>query len=207
MSASSLSCRLLCVVMAMSVAPVTLLRAEDKPATKVETGKEPSGKEPAAAPKKLEACELGAISKIHRLGDIYLAGQPSADDFATAKKAGVKTVINLRTAPELDWDEAGTVRKLGLEYHHLPFRAPETFKDEILDDARKLLKEKKNRPVILHCASANRVGAIWLAYRVLDEGVKWDDALAEAKKVGLSLPAYEDKVRDYVQRNQKAGAR
>ena len=63
---------------------------------------------------KLEACELGGTNNVHRLGKIYLAGQPSADDFAIAKKDGIKTVINLRTPGELRFDEKGVLKELGL---------------------------------------------------------------------------------------------
>ena len=37
-------------------------------------------------PPKLEACKLGTTYNVHRLGKIYLAGQPSTDDFAIARK-------------------------------------------------------------------------------------------------------------------------
>jgi hypothetical protein len=55
----------------------------------------------------------------------------------------------------------------------------------------------------MHCHSGNRVGAIWLAWRVLDGGLAWDKALDEAHEVGLKTPAFETRVKDYVER-QKA---
>jgi hypothetical protein len=42
-----------------------------------------------------------------------------------------------------------------------------------------------------------------LAHRVLDGGLTYEAALAEAKQVGLKLPALEEKAKDYVRRNQK----
>lgn len=149
----------------------------------------------------LEVCRVGGIQKIHKLGKVYLAGQPSVDDFQVAKKQeGLKTVINLRQADEMEFDEAATLKTLGVAYHHLPFRAPETLKDEVFDQARKILSDKKNYPIMMHCASANRVGAVWLAYRVLDEQVPYEQALAEAKKVGLKSPDFEGKAKDYIGR-------
>jgi hypothetical protein len=38
---------------------------------------------------------------------------------------------------------------------------------------------------------------------VLDGGLAYEAALAEAKTVGLKLPAYEEKARDYIERMQK----
>lgn len=151
---------------------------------------------------KLEACELGGTNNVHRLGKIYLAGQPSADDFAIAKKDGIKTVINLRTPGELPFDEKGVLKELGLEYHYLPFAAPDTLKDEIFEKSLKVLGDKKKQPVLMHCASANRVGAIWLAHRVLTDKVPYDKALKEAKEVGLRFPPYEVKAKAYIEKAQ-----
>jgi protein tyrosine phosphatase (PTP) superfamily phosphohydrolase (DUF442 family) len=59
------------------------------------------------------------------------------------------------------------------------------------------------RPLLFHCASANRVGALWLPYRVLDNGITYDAALAEAKQVGLRAPGMETKAKDYIERHKK----
>jgi uncharacterized protein (TIGR01244 family) len=151
---------------------------------------------------KLEACELGSTYNVHRLGNIYLAGQPSVEDFAIAKDDGIKTVINLRTDAELRFDEKGVLKGLDIEYHHLPFMAPETLKDEIFEKSLKLLGDKKKQPVLLHCASANRVGAIWLVHRVLTDKVDYDKALKEAKEVGLKTHPYEAKAKLYIDQAQ-----
>ncbi len=154
-----------------------------------------------AEPPKLEACKLGEVGRIHRIGKLFLAGQPSADDFQIAKdKESLKTVINLRTTEEVEFDEAATLKKLGIEYHHLPIASPAALKDEVFDKARKVLSDKKNYPIMLHCASANRVGAVWLAYRVLDEKIPYEKALEEAKKVGLRSPDMEGRAKDYIAR-------
>jgi hypothetical protein len=53
----------------------------------------------------------------------------------------------------------------------------------------------------LHCASANRVGAVWIPFRVLDQGIELEAAVAGAKAIGLETPEYEAKARDYVERH------
>ncbi len=164
--------------------------ADDKPA-KIEK------------PKKLEPAKCGSVKQLHVLDDIYLAGQPTAADFQEFKKRGVKSVLNLRTKEELDFDEAKTIKSLGLEYHHIPIASPDSLTDENFDKLRKLLNEKEQRPMVMHCASASRVGAVWLAHRVLDDGLTYEAALAEAKTVGLKTPALEAKAKDYIAK-QKA---
>ena len=51
---------------------------------------------------------------------------------------------------------------------------------------------------MLHCASGNRVGAVWLAYRVLDEGLEPGAALEEARTIGLRSAGYEERALEYV---------
>ena len=179
--------RLFVVAIALSF---SMARAEDKPA-KIEK------------PKKLEPAKCGAVKQLHVLDDIFLAGQPSAADFAEFKKRGVKSVLNVRTKEELDFDEAKTLKDLGLSYHHIPIASANALTDENFDKIRKLLNTKEERPLLFHCASANRVGAVWLAHRVLDGGLTYDAALIEAKAVGLSAPALEAKAKDYIAK-QKA---
>lgn len=152
---------------------------------------------------KLEPYECGTITRLHTLGGVFLASQPKPEDFAQAKKGGVKTVINLRHAAEIkDFDEKQVVGAEGLAYINLPWDGPAELTDEVFDNAREHLKTAE-RPILLHCSSANRVGAVWLPYRVLDGGLSWDDALAEAKTVGLKSPDYEAKAKDYIGRRRK----
>ncbi len=149
---------------------------------------------------KLEPYQCGNVARLHTYKGIFLASQPSADDFAQAKNGGVKTVINLRHASEnKDFDEEAAVTKLGLGYHNPAWNGPDELTDAKIDSARELLRTAED-PILLHCSSANRVGAIWLAYRVLDDGATMDDALAEAKIVGLKSPAYERIIKNYIGR-------
>ncbi len=152
---------------------------------------------------KLEPYKCGKVERLHTYGGIFLASQPQTDDFKLAKEGGIQTVINLREKDELDWDEEALVKQLGMEYHHLPFKSPAGLTDEIFAKARQVLNNKDKRPILLHCSSANRVGAIWLVHRVLDHDLRYEEALKEAEIVGLKLPAYAEKAKDYIKRNQK----
>jgi len=73
--------------------------------------------------------------------------------------------------------------------------------DAKIDETRELLRTAE-RPMLMHCSSANRVGAMWMAYRVLDEELDVEAAAAEAKVVGLRSPVYEQKIRDYIARHK-----
>ena len=146
--------------------------------------------------------ECGKIKRLHVFDHIFLASQPQPADFVTAQENGIKTVINLREEGELDWDEAGLVEKLGMEYAHMPFKSAKSLTDDVFKEVIKILEDKKRKPVILHCSSADRVGAVWLAHRLLD-GLTFDEAYAEAKSVGPRSPAYVEKAKSYVDRRNK----
>jgi uncharacterized protein (TIGR01244 family) len=112
------------------------------------------------------------------LAGITTAGQPTAEQLAAAAAAGYKSVIDLRTPSENRGmaDEKATVEGLGMSYVNLPVDgaggvsyANAAALDELLRNAE--------QPVLLHCASANRAGAL-LALRAKLEGADDDTALA-----------------------------
>ena len=148
--------------------------------------------------KELEAYELGTVEKSHRFGDIFLASQPQPEDFKRAKNMGVTTVVNLRPESEMSFDEKIAIAELEMNYVNVPFGSPAELTDDVFKQTRELLKNQNKRPLLMHCSSANRVGAVWLAHRVLDDGLSFEDALAEAKMVGLTLPALEQRAQQYI---------
>ena len=71
----------------------------------------------------------------------------------------------------------------------------------MFEKTRKVLRDAKaaNERVMLHCGSANRVGAIWMVYRVLDEGIEVEEATQEAKMVGLRTEGYRVQAMKYIE--------
>lgn len=146
----------------------------------------------------LQKKQLGDMRPVHAFGDIYLAGQPTPEDLTLLKQTGIKTIITLRKSNEISWDEATAVTQQGMKYVEAPFQTPEELKPEVFDKVLKVFRDKKRGPTVLHCASSNRVGAIWFAYRVLDDKLSPEAALEEAKIVGLRTPDYLVQAEAYV---------
>jgi len=126
---------------------------------------------------------------------ITTAGQPSADQLAAVAKTGIKTVIDLRgLAEDRGMDERAAVEKLGMSYITLPVEggAGVTYANATALD--KLLASAKG-PVLVHCATANRAGAL-LALRAKLNGADNDAALALGVAGGLTglKPAVEKKL-------------
>jgi protein tyrosine phosphatase (PTP) superfamily phosphohydrolase (DUF442 family) len=147
----------------------------------------------------LQPGQLGSTRNVHAFGNSLLCGQPSVEDFAVAKGRGIEVVITLRESGEIDWDEAAVVKQLGMEFHSLGFGGPDSLTVEIFERSLPLLAAADRKPVMLHCASANRVGAVWLAHRVLNDGIAVELARQEAKTVGLRSEAYEQKALQFIQ--------
>ena len=137
---------------------------------------------------------------------ICTGGQPTMDDLSRMKSEGVKAVVNLRRPSEYDAAaEEAKARQLGLRYLNIPVNGQDP-KDEQADEFLKFLADEHNRPVFIHCASANRVGAFWMIRRVLVDGWKLEDAEREAEKIGMRGADVRAFARDYIRRHEKTPA-
>ncbi len=154
-------------------------------------------------PEAIKQATLGNTKNVHRAGDLFFAGQLTADDIKPIAAAKVSRVITLRTDGEIDWDEKKAIEAAGMTFIQVPFRSPESLTDDVFDKIRELLRDQTST-TLFHCGSANRVGGAWLPYRVLDEGVPLEKALTEAREIGLKTPFIETKALDYIQRKQAA---
>ena len=121
------------------------------------------------------------------------------------KADGIKAVINLRQATEkganIDENRA-RAEALGLKYIHIPFNgaAPEA---KTFDEFLTAVADKSNQPVYVHCGSAQRVGAVWLAKRVLQDGWAVEKAIEEAKLIGLSSAPLQQFALKYIEERRK----
>lgn len=121
------------------------------------------------------------------------------------KADGFKSVINLRLATEQGANIAENEAKakaLGMNYFHLPFSGASP-DPKIVDDFLTVVSNKANQPVYIHCGSANRVGAVWLVKRVMQDGWSVDRATTEAKAIGLSAPGLEKFALEYIAAHKK----
>ena len=145
----------------------------------------------------------GATNAALPLPWLATAGQPSAEQFAAAHAAGVKVVIDLRDPAEpRPFDEAATLRTLGIEYINIPV-SPSAPTTASLEKIVAALRANAGNPTILHCASANRVGGALSPYVILDEGMTEEDAADAAMRVGLRSAELMAWGTDYARMQQK----
>jgi protein tyrosine phosphatase (PTP) superfamily phosphohydrolase (DUF442 family) len=136
---------------------------------------------------------------------VITSGQPSPAQLAGLGAAGCVTVVDLRAPSEpRGYDEPAAVTAAGMEYFPIPLTA-ETLGDAHFDRIREVLKDRVERPLLVHCASANRVGALLIPFFMLDERRPQAEALALAQRVGLRSPELAARALDYVRRRAAPG--
>ncbi len=135
------------------------------------------------------------------LEGVGTAGQPSESAWADLAKAGFKAVVDLRAPEEArGHDEAAAVRKAGMEYIPLPV-TPITLRDESYDRFRGIMRDPARRPILVHCATANRVGALLIPYLMLDERRSAEESIQLARQAGLRSPEYVTMALEYARRH------
>jgi len=142
---------------------------------------------------KVDLNAVVAAGVVQPVDRITSAGQPDEAALRVFSEQGYTTVIDLRTKGEdRGLDEAEVIADLGMEYVELPIAGVDAIN---FDNARaldELIKESKG-PVLIHCGSGNRVGAL-LALRKSLEGA--DDATALAYGTEGGMTRLKGRVKD-----------
>lgn len=134
---------------------------------------------------KVDLATVVSDGAVEPVDGISAAGQPDKAAFEVFANAGYKTVIDMRTEGEdRGLDEAAVVAELGMTYINMPVAGLDAIS---FDNARELdrLLSEVDGPVLLHCGSANRVGAL-LALRESLAGASDDDALEYGRAGGMT---------------------
>ncbi len=138
------------------------------------------------------------VGNVVPVNGVTTAGQPDAAALSIFAEQGYRTVIDIRTEPEdRGIDEAKVIGDLGMEYIVFPIGKPEAIN---FDNARELgrLIEEADGPVLVHCASANRVGALFALRKSLD-GADDEMALEYGREAGMSR--LEGRVKEVLSKN------
>lgn len=128
--------------------------------------------------------QLDALNAAAVTDDLWIAGQISAADIAALADAGVKTVVNLRPDSEMTFDEQSAVEAAGMSYVSIPVAGAAGVTKA--NAARLSESLAGSGPVMVHCASANRVGALFAIARFDQGGVSIDEAVAYGRARGLT---------------------
>lgn len=132
---------------------------------------------------------------------VLSSGQPSLSQLGIASRAGIKHVINLRTADEdVEFDEESVVESLGMEYHSIPVAGGAGVNAENAASLQQLLDRFDGEPILIHCASGNRVGAL-MAISAFANGEDVEDAVTEGARWGMTSERLQELVRNNLGNN------
>lgn len=130
--------------------------------------------------------EMPALSNLAEPAQgVFTSGRLTDADMASIQRSGIREVIDLTLDSETpDFDEAAAARSRGLVYRNLPIEGARGLSMENVVAFDVLLRSAK-RPVLVHCASSNRVGAIAALHAAWVDGASTEQAIAIGKSWGL----------------------
>jgi uncharacterized protein (TIGR01244 family) len=146
----------------------------------------------AAAFSATESIELsGGV----RASDTVVVGaQPTAEALRQARDAGITVVVNFRGENEdAGYDQAALADELGLMYLRMPVAGAQDLTPENVLRFDAVLRQVGDQPALLHCASGNRVGALYALHAARFGGKATEAAIEFGKAHGLA--GLEDEVR------------
>jgi uncharacterized protein (TIGR01244 family) len=133
--------------------------------------------------------------------------EPDAAGFSRIAEEGFRSVVNLQTEEEDQKIELGEERHLaegaGLVYYHHGI-SKQALSDEVVDGLRAKL-EKLPKPVLLHCTSGKRSGAIAMMHVASKQGMSGKQVIEKAETMGFDCdtPELEQFVKNYVDRHSQ----
>lgn len=143
---------------------------------------------------------------------IVIADCLSGGDVDRLREEGFATVLDLRDSGERMPEgvlEAGAERRAvgeaGMRYENVPVRMSE-LSQEVIERAGELLREAE-KPVLVHCATGRRAGAVTLMNLGVECGMIAEECLAVAERMGFdceSQPEMKRLVIDYMKSHSPA---
>jgi protein tyrosine phosphatase (PTP) superfamily phosphohydrolase (DUF442 family) len=134
---------------------------------------------------------------------LITGGQPSAEQLAAFKSAGGAVVLDIRDPMEArPFNVPAKMKELGLEYVNIPVVAGQT-NDQILERILETVRTHKEKQMLFHCGSGNRVGGALIPYFMLDLGMEEEEAIAQAMRIGLRSPEMMQWGLEYVASHQE----
>lgn len=180
------------IALALSASLLTAVAAGAKPVSTRE------------ALRELERIAPGMMNATCPLPGVATGGQPGEADFARLAQAGYRAIVDFRDSSEArGFDEVKSAREAGLEYVIIPVR-PGRLGSSQFDAFRELMRDEQRRPILVHCHSGNRVGAMMIPYLVLDRRLGEKKVRKMVREMGMRPGQFEQVAWEYVRERRRA---
>lgn len=138
------------------------------------------------------ATQVNNLMRYYRVTpNIATSGALSQDSIQELSKHSFQTVIDLRNESEDTSIEKKAVKAAQMTYINIPVTNEGINESQLAAFKRAL--EQATPPILIHCATGNRAGAMWTVYR-LSEGISPDIAFKEGRTAGMNA-GMEEKIR------------
>ena len=134
-----------------------------------------------------------------------VSAQPQPADFRDFKDQGFSQVINVRGAQELeklDFDVPETVKKLGLQYHHIPVIKEGDLDKKALNQIHQILHSTgeggTGGKTVIHCAAGQRAAVALLVHLLQSGKLSASSAAPVAFDLGVQKEELISKVLEVV---------
>jgi uncharacterized protein (TIGR01244 family) len=132
--------------------------------------------------------------------EIFLSGAPREDTFRELAHAGVRIAIDLREPEEIQGFEKRAAKQHEITYYSAPISRVGDLQQDQIEAVDRIVVQRQGQKVWIYCNSGNRA-ASWMAiHLVTTQGMKAEDAIAEAKPLGLNKEEMVTKVRAFLQK-------
>ena len=127
---------------------------------------------------------LPGLSNVGRVAPgIYRGAQPRSEGYATLRKMGIRTVINLRTRHS----EKDKVEAAGMRSVEVPISIIKDLKLETVKKIIAIMIDPANQPVYIHCKlGQDRTGVVVAIYRMEIDRWPLTEAEAEMQAFGFN---------------------
>lgn len=151
-----------------------------------------------------DASEQAELPRFHQVSErLFRGGQPRAGGIRRLAELGIDTVVNLRGASARTRSDEAEARALGLNYFNVPLPVWGRPEEARVRRVVEIIAAPESGRVFVHCKDGvDRTGTVVALHRIIREGWKTDDALAEAERRGMRRIQYwmRDCVEDYGRR-------
>ena len=133
---------------------------------------------------------------------VLAGGQPTSDQLDALAAAGYRTVINMRLPDEQGNTQAAAVEELGMTYVTVPVEGAAGLSEERTRAFAEAMAAAEG-PVVVHCGSGNRVGALFALKAFYVDGQSVEDSVQLGVDAGMTR--LEGAVREHLAAAESAG--
>ena len=146
-------------------------------------------------PVDLDPAELGEMTNVSAVGDLWLGGGPSAADLELAARRGVKSVIDLCQPGELGFDAETVAGANQMAYIGLPID-PGSLRAEDVSAIVGVLEARASAPTLMFSKSGSEAALLFAIYSAATGERTLEESLAEGRRAGMK-PGLGELVREH----------